>query len=322
MMWSVLVAVLTLAVNADLVKGVPQFKENAAEFMEVGFNKGRAGTRVTEIAVTVKISEMFKDGDAVGVDDLILEIKENDGCWTKVAEGPVRRGREKQMWRVKVIPCKEHSIRIGIKRDECVDYFQHPETVGPASVNDIVNSHYRPNMPENIVVTLTGDDSVLVSWSKSECAESYDLWYESASALDLGNMTIPAVAGSVTILGLDNCTEYTVKVVAILGDEFSTEGEADFTTCMVNNTEISSIETTEETNDGSCREVDTQCHLSKLEIEDLSNEGMMMVEEEDIDWMGSVNETLFDAQTGKSSSSYQLFISCLLSIIMILLPVM
>ena len=47
MMWSVFVAVLAVAVNADLVKGVPSFKENAAEFMEVGFNKGRAGTRVT-----------------------------------------------------------------------------------------------------------------------------------------------------------------------------------------------------------------------------------------------------------------------------------
>ena len=91
---------------------------------------------------------------------------------------------------------------------------------------------------------------------------------------------------------------------------------------MVNNTEIPNIETTEETTDGSCREVDTQCQLSKLENDDLSNEGMMMVQEEDIGLMGSANETLFYAQTGSSSSSYQLLSSCLLSIIIIILPVM
>jgi len=320
-MLTVLVAVLALAVNANLVKCVPQFKENAAEFMEVGFNKGRTGTRVTELAVTVRINEMFEDGEDVDVDNLSLEVKTADGCWTRVADGPVRRGREKQMWRVKVIPCKEHSIRIGIKRDDCVDYFEHPETVGPAPVNEIVNSHFRPNTPENIVITPITADSVLVSWSQSECAESYDLWYESGSALDLGNMTIPAGAGSVTILGLENCTEYTVKVVAILGDEFSTEGEADFTTCIANYTEIPSIGTTKDADDVSCIEIDTRCQLSK-EMEDLSNEGLMMVDEDDIDVISAVNKTIFDSQKGKSNSNYPLFTSCLISIIMIILSVM
>ena len=91
--------VIIFLLGLSFIETAPEFKKNAAEFMEVGFNKGRTGTRVTELAVTIMYEDMFEGGEDVDIEALSLEVKAGDGCWTKVNEKPVRRGREKRMWR-------------------------------------------------------------------------------------------------------------------------------------------------------------------------------------------------------------------------------
>ena len=313
-----LLSITLFFVGKSLVEAVPEFKKNAAEFMEVGFNKGRTGTRFTEIAVTVRPGDMFEDGEDVDMEDLSLEVKAGDGCWTKVKESPVRRGKAKSMWRVKIVPCKEHLVRIGIKRDGCVEYFQHPESVGPASAQEIANSHFRPKVPESVSIVPLGGDSVNVSWTPSECAESYDLWYESDSRLDLGNMTVSAGVRSVTVMGLENCTEYTMKIVALVGEEFSEEGEADFTTCDVNSTDIHNTMIDQQADDTSCENIDKQCELITPRLGDFTSSGKVLVDEEEVQ-MNAFNETKFEvksdpeAQTGRASSSYSSLLYTLLA---------
>jgi hypothetical protein len=295
-----LLASALYAIAASDMKVAPLFKENASEFVEVGFSEGRTGKRVTELSVSVKISDIFENNDAVDVDDLNLEIKTDNECWTRVGGTPVRRGRERRMWRLKVVPCKSHSIRIGLRRAGCVEYLEYPGTIGPATATEIANSHYRPKIPGNIVITPISNESVTVSWHESECSESYDLWYESDSGLDLGNMTIPAGVGSVTIAGLETCTEYTAYIVATRGDEFSDEGRADFTTCFTNTTDILDTIGTEVKNNYFCKQVDDECEFA-VKIEELENEELFMIKEEEV--ASLVNETQSNAQIGHSSIS-------------------
>jgi len=305
-----------------LVQASPEFKKSAANFMTVGFNKGRTGTRVTELAVTVKHREMFEGEEDVAIEDLILEVKADNGCWNKVEERPVRRGREKSMWRVKVVPCKKHFVRIGLKRDGCVEYFQYPEAVGAASAEEIANSHFRPRMPEKIAITPLGDNSVFVTWRESECAESYDLWYESDSQLDLGNMTVRSGVGSVTVTGLENCTEYTIKMVALVGEEFSDETDADFSTCQVNSTDILDTKKEEKTDVSLCDNIEKQCELITPRLLDFTSS---VIQEDEA--VSGKNKTVFEvksdpeAQTGQASSSYNSLLYALLTQLTLLILV-
>jgi len=73
-----------------------KFKKNASDFIDVGFNKGRTGTRLAEIAVKIRPGEMFEGGESVSVDDLVLEVKSGEDCWSRVEDRPVKRGKDKQ----------------------------------------------------------------------------------------------------------------------------------------------------------------------------------------------------------------------------------
>jgi len=216
--------------------GQIQFKQNAADFITAGFSRGRSGERVNELSITVNHRDIFENGESITtVDNLVVEVKSGvEGCWKRVEEKPARRGREKLMWRVKIVPCQAHNVRIGVRRQDCVDYFFLPKTVGPATSEQISNSHFRPSGPTGLTVTSLSETSVNLTWSQSHCAESYDIWYES---LDSSSET-PARNKSVStdfaiIDGLNNCTEYALYVTATVGDEFSDEAEIEFNTCNI-----------------------------------------------------------------------------------------
>jgi len=295
----------------NIVEAAPKFKANASQFMDVGFNKGRTGTRLAEIAVKFRPEQMLEDGENVHIEDLVLEVKSGDDCWMEVEERPVKRGKDKQMWRVKVVPCKQHLLRIGIKREECIEYFEYPAPVGPATAEEIANSHFRPSMPENVAITPLTEDSAVVSWTPSACAESYELWYESDDERDSGNMTVSAGFGSVTVRGLKNCTAYTMYVTALVGDEFSNAGEGEFTTCDTGHTDIQG--TPAEDIDNTCEQVHRECEIEKPRP--------ILMEDEAI----NVNETQLElksdpeARIGRPNSSSAPKLCCFLVVLMSLL---
>ena len=123
------------------------------------------------IIVTIMPREMFDDKDLVNVNDLSLEVKSGDGCWTQLLEDPFIKGDAEMSWKMKTVPCKEQFIRVRIKRGECVDYLQYPEAVEPASQQEMEN--FKPPAPEDISIHPFGSDLVTVQWSLSECADSY-----------------------------------------------------------------------------------------------------------------------------------------------------
>ena len=98
---------------------------------------------------------------------------------------------------------------------------------------------------------------------------------------------------------MENCKEYTINIVAMVGAEFSEEAEADFSTCNQNETDMYHTIVTEKSS--GCKHADTQCEFSTRKLEDFSEEEMFIIQEDDIEVASSANETQFEAQTGNSS---------------------
>merc|ERR1711915_1035794 len=208
-----------------------KLKENAGDFVNVGFYMGRRGMAVDKIQVKVDFEEIFEDADEVNEDLLHLEIRQEDGCWKRVNGSP--RGKESFSWKVKISPCKRHSVRVGLKRDDCIEYVSPVKNIGPATIEQIAQAHYRLKSPERLIVSPLTNDSVSVSWAQIECADSYDLWYESHDGEVKKNITVDAnnERQHVVLEDLNNCTDYTMFVASRIGDKFSIESETDFSTC-------------------------------------------------------------------------------------------
>merc|ERR1712173_102502 len=135
----------------------------AGDFLNVGFYMGRRGKAVDKIQVKVDFEEMFEDADEVNEDLLQLEIKQEDGCWERVSGSP--RGKESFSWKVNVSPCKRHSVRVGVKRDDCIEYASPVKSVGPATIEEIAQAHYRLKSPKRLIVSPLTNESVSVSWA-------------------------------------------------------------------------------------------------------------------------------------------------------------
>merc|ERR1712173_76537 len=129
-------------------------------------------------------------------------------------------------------------------------------------------------------------------------------------------MTVSAGVGEVNIAGLENCTEYTLYIVSLLGEEFSNDAEVDFATCQENNTTIADTQVREDTVFSSCKQVDEECRFFATKLDELESEELFLMEE-DVEKDLSSNHTLFDAQTGLLNISSHLFsnIFLLLSIV-------
>ena len=75
-----------------------------------------------------------------------------------------------------------------------------------------------------------------MSWTPSMCSLFYDIWYQSEDRSKDGNITVTAgMTKDVWLLGLDNCTDYSVRVISVIGSEFSDEISTTFNTCNLAN---------------------------------------------------------------------------------------
>merc|ERR1719376_1948683 len=199
------------------------------------------------------------------VESVGVEVRTGEECWTRVEYDPVRRGRDKIMWRGKIVPCNIYYVRLFVERDSWVEYHDHPTQVGPADKDAIHRSHYRPVMPHDIMTNSVSHDSVKVTWGESSCAEYYTVWYESHDNKDSGNTSLTKTG--VILTDLLNSTDYTVYVTAAIGEEISDEAEADFATNNV--TEYREVVSTDK--DAKCHYVHRECdRKEELAKEDIA----------------------------------------------------
>jgi len=237
--------------------------QDLSEYLSVGYSRGRLGDRVTELSLVVRDEDMLAM-TGVSVDRVRLEVRTGDGCWTRVEDRPMRRGKDKTMWRKKIIPCNTYYVRLGVERDDCIEYHDYHTPVGPASKEDITRSHFRPARPDKMRVNSVDNTTVQVTWSHSACADHYDVWYEAHDGRDSANISLPQGQTAVTLTNLLNYTDYTVYVTAIMGEEFSDEAEVDFTTGETiddndNDDDSNTIDTV-------CHNVDKECGIQEVPV--------------------------------------------------------
>jgi len=198
---------------------LPVFKSNAAE----------------------KVSWKFKDVPKVDVAKIILEwepnsmlennkpfteagvsIKSGDGDFVKVSDKPRMRGG-KYIHNIEIIPCVDNQIQLFIENAEGPATFDDFENLIPASsAENISASSFILQAPTNSRVD--SDDStgsVAVYWDPSQCATSY-----AVNFIEYGTDKViskEVTEAKVEVTELNPCSEYSIIVSAILGEEWSEE---------------------------------------------------------------------------------------------------
>jgi len=237
-----LVIMITTA-NSDV-----SFQKNAKSYFRVGYSKVGNRQKFTEMSVSYKPLKMLKidKKENIDYDNLKLEMKTNNGCWVEVDGDPIKRGRNELLWRLQIQPCEFQDVRLALHKETCVEYLYKNKTLGPQSIEVLKMSGYRPDPPTNLrIKSIQGksDVSVSVSWTPSHCTQWYDLYYQALDRSDDGNMTLSSrMTKDVTIFDLNNCTDYSMRVVAMLGMEISEQIEAEFNTCDTENNDDYSID--------------------------------------------------------------------------------
>ena len=151
-------------------------------------------------------------------------LQVSSDSWEEAADSQRSAGKFSK-WIVDGIkPCLEYQFQIkveGGKEGVSEAMFELPQSLGPASEDDIFESGYKPETPTDFAVK-AGANSATVSWTKSDCALNYDVGLsESGDMSKLKSENVPAGDTKVNVGDLKPCTRYETTITAVLGDEFS-----------------------------------------------------------------------------------------------------
>lgn len=216
---------LLMALTVTSVLGeTPMFRSDAVQHIKTGFKAVRRTRKdFTKIEIVAVPGKMVEKPEGFDTNRVTVEIKAGSGEWAVVEEEPSLRGG-KYRWTVEdVAPCVDHAVRLWLHgKDGGQAVFEFPNVVHRATTQELVAAQFTPAPPTDLRVEEVGEDSVEVSWELSTCAEMYDVTYERLSG---GEETFSqqVEGGRVVLSGLHSCSEYEVRVTAVLGHEFSEE---------------------------------------------------------------------------------------------------
>jgi len=215
----------------------PIFKDNAADYIEAGFKKmTRRGVEkedFTKIEVEAQPSLMVEDKLSIDKKRITLEIKSGDGDWKVINNSPSLRGGVYKWTEYNIEPCMNHNVRIWVHgKDESQSSFNYPHTIAAASLDDIIASGYRPNIPVGVQAGEFSGGGVEVTWAQNKCTSVYDVTYQKVTGGETFSRQVQSSKGNSIILtdGLESCSEYEVRVSAVIGDEYSDENIVTFST--------------------------------------------------------------------------------------------
>jgi hypothetical protein len=210
------------------------FQENASDFVEAGFKKtlrmGNVNYDYTKIEILAKPLSMLTDVSEIEKGRVTLEIKSGTGLWKTVDRQPIMRGGLYKWTQSNVIPCNRNAIRLlWYTKEESHISFQFPNSIKAASRSSLMSSGYQPEMPKELEVVETLY-SLIVSWTPSPCADLYDVSYQQVQGGQIiSEQVLTSDRPSLTLRdGIETCTEYDVKVSAVIGEEYSDAREKRF----------------------------------------------------------------------------------------------
>jgi len=214
----------------------PSFKDNAGDFMVVGFKKivrrGEENKDFSKLEIEARPLLMVEDKEVIDKDDIIVEVKAGDDEWEVITKPPSKRGGVYRWTVSNVKPCAEHNVRLWLRTmDGIKTSFTYPKPIPAANIDEITASGYKPEQPKDVVVSHYSEGDLKVSWTKSQCASLYDITYQNIADGKTASEQTDTEQNSVIISDdIEYCSEYEVRVTAIIGDEYSEESIKTFST--------------------------------------------------------------------------------------------
>ena len=197
------------------------FRENAADFVEAGFEKtlrmGVVYVDYTKIEILAKPLSMLTDLSSIQKGRVTLEIKSGTGPWKVVERQPIMRGGLYKWIQPNVIPCNKHAIRLWVyAKEESQTSFLFPNSISAASRSSLISSGYQPEKPKQLEIVETLY-SLIVSWTPSPCAVLYDVSYQQVQGGEIISEQVKASDRPSLELrdGIKTCTEYDVGVITV-----------------------------------------------------------------------------------------------------------
>lgn len=234
---TMLFAIVILGLVSSTQSATPSFKDNADDFMNVGFKKTmRRGILIqdfTKLEVEARPLLMVNDVSSINTNLVTLEIKAVDDDWKLVTTTPSMRGGVYKWTVSNLEPCVNHELRIWFHSlDGSKNSFKFPARIPAASTKEISASGYRPHKPEDVIVSDYDLGEVKVSWTPSSCANMYDVTYQKVAGGKSVSIQREATNENSLIITdeLDSCSEYEIRVTAVIGDEYSEENIVTFST--------------------------------------------------------------------------------------------
>ena len=93
-----------------------RFRPDAKKYLRVNYSKSGRQIRYNEMSISYKPYKMVIDNgddELFTADNIKLEIKIDDGCWSRVLGDPIQRGRSEVLWRLEIHPCQVDNNNIG-----------------------------------------------------------------------------------------------------------------------------------------------------------------------------------------------------------------
>jgi len=207
------------------------FKESAEGFVTVRRSTRRGAKNKAEILW--QPTDMLTDPTRYKVAAAELEMRQDEEMIWEIADVDTKNHGKAIKWTVKVKPCKKYHFRIRVTGNEVTSdeaCLVISATLDPLSKEEIRQSGYTPASPTGFIANVHSS-SAMLSWKKSDCAESYEITYVEAGKpgdgifvkTEEGNPT------SVEIKNLEPCTRYETFIYAVLDGEYS-ETSTDFAT--------------------------------------------------------------------------------------------
>jgi len=228
--------IIVLAISlVSLVHGEGLFLSTAVDGMEIKLRGRDRGPDITQVEVHIRPREVTASGDIPS-----LEYKEEGGCWKKapVKSGPTNRGQKKR-WRLDLpAPCKIYKFRLAMQSDSCIDYLEHPKTMGGSPLYLVEQTRFVPATPENLQVI--GNNSL--EWDAVPCASEYEVTYSTEDGKTATRVGEEAISNTQLPFPSTPCQTVDAVVKAISGSRKGPGARVTFNSCQTENRDDATLD--------------------------------------------------------------------------------
>ena len=219
--------IIALAISlVSLVHGEGLFLSTAVDGVEIRLRGRDRGPDITQVEVHIRPKEVTASGDIP-----TLEYKEEeDGCWkpAPAKAGPTNRGQKKR-WRLDLpAPCKTYKFRLALHSDSCIEYLEHPKTMGGSELYLVERTRFIPGAPQNL--QMSGNNSL--EWDAVPCASDYQVTYSTEDGKTTTKVGEDALSNTQLPFPISPCQTVDAVVKAVSGSRKGPGSRITFNTCQ------------------------------------------------------------------------------------------